>query len=57
MIAPKPKKSGQHAADLAKGGKGAANKMFGKQAAGKTTPGHTGKVPIAASGKRAPRGR
>jgi hypothetical protein len=36
----------------AKGGKGTANRMFGKQAAGPAKPAITGKIPNAAPGKK-----
>jgi hypothetical protein len=52
VIAPKPKTSGQHSTTFAKGGKGTANRMFGKQAAGPAKPATTGKAQTAAPGAK-----
>jgi hypothetical protein len=50
------KQLSEHGKTFAQGGKGSPNKMFGQQSAGKAAPGHSGKIPTPAPGKRAAAG-
>jgi hypothetical protein len=52
----KSKLLSEHAAALAKGGKGSPNKMFGQQSAGKAASGRSGKIQSPAPGAKSARG-
>jgi hypothetical protein len=52
----KSKQLSEHAAVLAKGGKGSSNKMHKQQSASPARPAHTGKVPGAVPGAKSAKG-